>query len=87
MKNFYIYIKENWIIGFLLIIFLNWILGILRQPHGIAILITSVVVYFLAGFLSTKIFKLNRRGPIPWYGSPILWVAIPIICIMFFVLL
>jgi hypothetical protein len=87
MKNVFIYIKENWVIGFFLIIFLNWILGILREPQGIAILISSAAVYFLACFLSTKVFKLNSRGPIPWYGSPLFWVAIPIICIIFFVLL
>jgi hypothetical protein len=86
MKNLYLYIKENWVAGFFLVIFLNWILGIFNEPQGIAVLIATVVVYFVAGFLSTKVFKLSRRGPISWYGSPLFWVTIPIICVIFFVL-
>ena len=86
MKSLYISIKENWVVGFFLIIFINWILGILSEPQGLAVLIATAVVYFVSGFLSTKVFKLSSRGPIPWYGSPLFWVAIPIICVVFFVL-
>ena len=40
-----------------------------------AIIIAAFIALFLISpllsFLSRKVLKLHERGPIPWYGSPI----------------
>ena len=75
MKNILIQIKENWFLGLILLLVLNWLLGILNEPKGVIILCATFGIYLFGSYLSKKVFHLSRKGPIPWYGSPIFWLA------------
>ena len=81
MENGINYLKENW--GLVLIYFIGfgWLANIIDQPYGFLILAVTVVFVVVFQFLSKKVFKLHKKGPIPWYGSPILWVGGIFFCV------
>lgn len=76
MKSALRYLKENWLKGVFTLILISWIVNIVAEPFGLLILIATVLLVLVASFLSKKVFKLDRKGPIPWYGSPLFWVSI-----------
>ncbi|MBL4630102.1 MAG: hypothetical protein JKY14_02745 [Paraglaciecola sp.] len=82
MKKGLIYIKENWLAGIFILIAVNWLIGIVMDPWGIVTLIGTLALVVVGSFLSKRIFKLNNNGPIPWYGSPILWISIVFVCVI-----
>ena len=84
MENGINYLKENWVSVLIYLIAFSWVVSILDQPHGVLILAVTVVFVIAFEFLSKKVFKLHKKGPIPWYGSPILWVGGIFLCILVF---
>lgn len=58
--------------------------------------VLGVQLLFIYGFalfmliayvLFTKVFKVHKTGDLPWYGSPILWLGIPTLGVIFYGLL
>jgi hypothetical protein len=71
-------LKKDWKAWVVLLIFTLWTVSIFAEL-GIATSILSVVGLIAIYLLCTHVFKLNKSGPIPWYGSPIIWVVIPLL--------
>ncbi|MDT0584352.1 hypothetical protein [Brumicola blandensis] len=42
-------------------------------------------VAVLFDLLSEKYLKLHKKGPMPWYSTPILWVGVPALIFMVYV--
>lgn len=73
------YLKENWATMLIFLVFFNWILSLLLEPWRILILSLSTALSLIFSWLSKKVLKLHKSGPIPWYGSPILWLSLFIV--------
>ncbi|MFQ3251493.1 MAG: hypothetical protein ACI9O6_003343 [Glaciecola sp.] len=74
--------KRNDLLITLFIIFL------LVEDSSIELLFKYLVFGFVivsCDLLSTKYLKLDRKGPLPWYASPVLWVGVPAIVFMVYV--
>ena len=84
MENGINYLKRNWVSVLIYLIVFSWVASILNQPHGLLILVLTVTLVLTFEFLSKKVFKLHKKGAIPWYGSPILWVGGIMLCVLVF---
>ena len=73
--NLYIYIKDKWPVFLLLIIVLSLLKEQLSKPYGLIVLLGTVAMFLIGSFLNKKLLKLESKGPIPWYGSPIIWLG------------
>ncbi len=65
-----------------------FIIFLLIEDSSIELLFKYVAIGFVivsCDLLSTKYLKLDRKGPLPWYASPVLWVGVPAIVFMVYV--
>ena len=42
-------------------------------------------VIVVCDLISEKYLKLHKKGPMPWYSSPVLWIGVPAIVFMVYV--
>ena len=84
MENGMNYLKQNWLSILIYLIVFIWVASILNQPHGLLVLALTVILIVAFELLSKKVFKLHKKGPIPWYGSSILWVSGTMLCVLVF---
>ena len=84
MENGMNYLKQNWLPILIYLIVFIWVASILNQPHGLLVLALTVILIVAFELLSKKVFKLHKKGPIPWYGSSILWVGGTMLCVLVF---
>lgn len=79
MKRLVFYLKENWASCLITLLLSFWFISFILEPYGLPIAAALVVLWQVCWFLSIKVFKLNRKGPIPWYGSPVVWLGVPVL--------
>ena len=75
MENGINYLKQHWVSVLIYLVVFSWVASIVNQPHGLLILAITVILVAVFELLSKKVFKLHKKGPMPWYGSPIIWVG------------
>lgn len=75
MENGIKYLKENWLLVLFYLVLFSWVISIAFETWGLLILASTVILVLIFEYLSKKVFKLHKKGPIPWYGSPIIWVG------------
>lgn len=49
----------------------------------IAVTLAALLVLTAIHALAIYVFKFNKSGPIPWYGSPLIWVGIPVVVLIY----
>jgi hypothetical protein len=81
-KSIFQYINKNWPQLIFWFVLLNWALGMIKQPFGVLILGGTIALYFIAGYLSKKVFRLDKGGQIPWYGSPVFWLGMMVLLVL-----
>jgi uncharacterized membrane protein YcaP (DUF421 family) len=83
-------IKNTSITEWVLILFvglmlINPILDAETIAEKAVFVIAYVVFFWILPLLSRKVLKLHKRGPIPWYGSPVVIIFGLAACILVWV--
>ena len=50
--------------------------------RDLTIRLVFIVIAPLAYFFGIKVLRLNQREELPWYGSPVMWLGIPLLGVM-----
>ena len=68
-------IRKYWLEIAVTLLVVLWAINVVSQPFGLFIHPVSIALVAICSYLSRKVLFLNKRGPMPWYGLPILWVG------------
>jgi hypothetical protein len=74
--------KRNSILILLLVAFL------FIEDEPILLILKYVAIGFvvvLCDLISESYLKLHKKGPMPWYSTPVLWIGVPAIVFMVYV--
>jgi uncharacterized membrane protein len=81
------YLKEHWI--FLLLCVVFPIFSISQGQDSLRKILLYLFVYLfvfpVCHYIFIKKLGFNKTGPIPIYQSPIFWVGIPVLMVLFYV--
>lgn len=78
------WLKKNWLNVITFLVLLNTFLNIAKEPGGMMIIFLTILVIITFNFL-TRVLKLDRSDPIPWYGLPVFWLGLPTIGVLIYV--
>ena len=74
------FLRKFWLIGLLLLLYGVWLINIISEPFGAEVLVVTIfIVLPLMKYLASKVFKLDKTGSIPWYGSPIFVLGLVVV--------
>ena len=43
-----------------------------------------IAMALLAYFVGIKVLRLHKKEELPWYGSPVMWLGIPLLGVMIY---
>ncbi|MEP7706323.1 hypothetical protein [Paraglaciecola sp. 25GB23A] len=81
------YFKNNWVllVFCILLPFGSFLNGDASLQKFVIVSIACLVLFPVTHYMFIVKFKVDKQGPIPWYGSPILWMAIPVLGVIFYI--
>lgn len=76
MKQLLYLLKQYWLTIVFYLLLLVWFIDIFSEAGGIHALAATVILIIVGAFLSKKVLKLHKRGPLPWYASSFIWMGV-----------